>query len=234
MIPPSKNIYSDHLANKEDEVDWRVENAVTEVKNEGTCGACWAFATAAAIEGAWSLSIGVLNSYSPQQILDCTAPYGNNGCNGGMIDSSYQYIIDNGGIDTWDAYPYEGNSGSSCRYKNSSVGAYISGFKDIESGSEEALESAVLNVGPVSTNVDASKPSFQFYSSGVYFEPNCAKVSLDHQVNIVGFGTLDDGKQYYIVKNMWGADWGMDGYILMSRNKGNNCGIATAASFPIV
>jgi len=231
----SNNVYSGKLENKDDEIDWREKGVVTNVKNQGQCGSCWAFSTAASIESAWAIAIGVLNSFSPQQIMDCSASYGNQGCNGGLIDPSFQYVIDNGGIDSWDSYPYEQQSDFNCRYKNSSVGAYISSYTDIESQSEDSLQSAVLNIGPVSAAIDASQSTFQFYSSGVYYDAKCSSTNLDHGVNVIGFGSLDsDGTQYYIVKNMWGTDWGMDGYVFMARNKGNNCGLATDASYPTV
>jgi len=218
----------------DDGVDWRNKHAVTNVKNQGQCGSCWAFSTAASIESAWAINIGKLNSYSPQQIMDCSQSYGNQGCNGGLIDPSFKYVIDNGGIDTEKSYPYEANSDFNCRFNNDTIGATIDDFKDIESESEEALQSAVYNIGPVSGAIDASRTTFQFYSTGVYYDKSCSSSQLDHGINVVGYDTMDDGTEYYIVKNMWGTDWGMQGYIYMSRNKDNNCGIATMASFPIV
>jgi len=212
--------------------DWREHGAVTEIKNQGQCGSCWSFSATGSTEGAWFLAKHGLTPLSEQNLVDCSVPEGNEGCNGGLMDQAFQYVIKNNGIDTESSYPYTATGPNACRYKAADKGSTLKSFHDIPQGSETALLAATY-MTPTSVAIDASHSSFQFYSGGVYNEPACSSTALDHGVLSIGFGTLSN-KDYWLVKNSWGTGWGLSGYIMMSRNKNNQCGIATAASYPIV
>jgi len=148
------------------------------------------------------------------------------------MDNAFKYIISNDGIDTEASYPYTATGPNACEYKTDNKAATLSSYHDVTVGSEAALLNSVA-ITPVSVAIDASHKSFQLYTSGVYYEPACSPTNLDHGVLAIGWGT-ENGVEYWLVKNSWGSDWGEQGFIKMSRNKNNNCGIATAASYPIV
>ena len=210
------------------EVDWRTKGAVTEVKDQGQCGSCWAFSTTGSLEGQHFRKTGKLVSLSEQQLVDCSndLEYQEMGCGGGTMGNAFLYIRDNHGLDTESSYPYHAHD-EICKFKQSSIGATDKGFVVVPNN-EEALAMAVAAHGPVSVAIDASHDSMMFYHHGIYEEPECGRMLLDHAVLVVGYGP-----GYWLVKNSWGTKWGEDGYIKMKRGI-DQCGIAEMASYPLV
>jgi len=217
-----------------EEINFAKLGFVTEIKDQGQCGSCWAFSTTGSLEGQLFRKTGKLINLSEQQLVDCSTKFGNFGCDGGLMDQGFLYIMSVKGLENEKSYPYTAEDGE-CQYDATKAVGAATGWVDIPSGSEEMLTTALATNGPISVAIDAGNPSFQFYSGGVYDEPACSSENLDHGVLAVGYGvTADTSIPYFVVKNSWGTSWGVDGYIMMSRNGKNQCGIASAASFPTV
>lgn len=196
-------------------VDWVARGAVTNVKNQGQCGSCWAFSTTGALEGAYYNKVGTLKEFSEQQLVSCDST--DNACGGGLMDNAFKWIKSHGGLCTESSYPYTASAGTadSCSADCSEVlGSSPMSYVDVEE-SDEAMMSA-LDIGPVSVAIEADKSAFQLYKSGVLTTTECG-TSLDHGVLAVGYGTDSDGTAFYLVKNSWGGSWGESGYIRMER-----------------
>jgi len=214
--------------------DWVTMGAVTPIKNQGDCGSCWSFSTTGSVEGCHFINTHKLVALSEQNLMDCSTAQGNEGCDGGLMTDAMNYIISNGGIDTEASYPYTAEDGTSCNYNSANSGSTLASYVNVAQGSETDLL-AKAAMGPTSVAIDASQDTFQFYSSGVYYSTTCSSTNLDHGVLVVGWGVELNNTatpDYWLVKNSWGTDWGMNGFIWMARNMNNNCGIATMATLP--
>ncbi|XP_074665108.1 procathepsin L-like isoform X1 [Strix aluco] len=216
------------------EVDWRAKGYVTPVKNQGHCGSCWAFSATGALEGLVFNRTGKLAVLSEQNLIDCSRKLGNNGCHGGYMTRAFQYVHDNGGLNSEHIYPYTATDTSSCRYNPQDRAANCSTIWQVARGSEAALEQAVAAVGPVSVAVDASSFHFHFYKSGIFSSMFCSQ-QVNHGMLAVGYGTsqeLGHNVSYWILKNSWSEVWGEQGYIRLLKGADNQCGVANQASFP--
>ncbi|KAF6157531.1 hypothetical protein GIB67_004469 [Kingdonia uniflora] len=225
----SRSFMYEKVENLPPSVDWRKNGAVTNVKDQGQCGSCWAFSTVVAVEGINQIKTKQLVSLSEQELVDCDSTEDNQGCNGGLMESAFEFIKKNGGITTEQNYPYRARDGNCDSFKANAHSVTIDGNEMVPEDNEDALLKAVANQ-PVSVAIDAEGTHFQFYSEGV-FTGQCGS-ELDHGVAVVGYGTTLDGTKYWTVKNSWGPEWGESGYIRMQRGV-NKCGIAKEASYPI-
>lgn len=198
------------------DIDWSAAGFVTRVKNQGACGSCWAFSATGALESAIIVSDkGQKPDLSEQDLVDCSRNYGNMGCNGGWMDSAFNYIKDNG-IATENDYPYTARDGS-CQ--NVARAQKLVNFVDVPGCAN--LRNA-LDKQPIAVAVDAS--IWSSYRSGVM--NNCG-TAINHGVLVVG--ASDD---FWKIKNSWGNGWGEGGYIRLA--PGSTCAVCDYPSYPVV
>ncbi|CAB3229335.1 unnamed protein product [Arctia plantaginis] len=213
--------------------DLRFEGAVTPVKNQGSCGSCWAFATTAALEGAFARVNGDrLLDLSEQSIVDCAWNEGNMGCDGGLLETAWQYMLKNG-IPTEKEYGIYMEHDGSCHLSNMTTLYKIRGFANVTPRNPNALKVALYKYGPVTIGLQATDAMLS-YANGLFYDLSCDpdRPIPNHAVTIVGYGKRH-GEDYWIIKNSWGESWGEDGYILILA-KNNNCFVLDYPCYPIV
>ncbi|KAB2042917.1 hypothetical protein ERO13_D02G219000v2 [Gossypium hirsutum] len=224
--------------NLPEDFDWREKGAVTPVKNQGSCGSCWSFSTTGALEGANFLATGKLVSLSEQQLVDCDhecdpeeAGSCDSGCNGGLMNSAFEYTLKAGGLMREEDYPYTGTDRGTCKFDKSKIVAKVANFSVVSLDEDQIAANLVKN-GPLAVAINAV--FMQTYIGGVSCPYICSK-RLDHGVLLVGYGSagyapirLKD-KPYWIIKNSWGETWGENGFYKICRGR-NVCGVDSLVS----
>ncbi|KAL9269857.1 Senescence-specific cysteine protease SAG39-like protein, partial [Drosera capensis] len=208
-------------------INWVSMGAVTPVKNQGTCGSCWAFAAIATVESLTWLYTRKSYDLSEQQIVDCDRYGRDKGCSGGYATGAYDWIINNGGVTTESAYPYVDYQQNGCYYGRPAV--TIKGYQYVPNNNEKAMQQAVSNQ-PIAIVLESKGYGFKYYSGGL-FTGQCG-TSTDHVVTVVGYGTTSEGYPYWLIKNSWGTGWGENGYMRILRNVRDPRGLCGLAMYP--
>jgi len=216
-----------------DSLDWVAKGAVNDVKNQGQCGSCWAFSTIANIEGVNFVKTQKLVSLSEQELVDCdkTGPDGDLGCQGGLPSNAFKFLIANKtGLELESKYPYTGRDGPACKAQRSDELVFISSWKQIPSD-EAQMAAALVQYGPLSIGINAGP--MQWYMGGIAnpWSILCNPKSIDHGVAIVGYGS--EPKEYWTIRNSWGASWGEKGYYRIVRGV-NKCGLNTMPTTAVI
>ena len=204
----------------EENFDWL--DVLNPVKNQGSCGSCWAFSTVANLEGLYYIKYGQHKRFSEQMLVDCDTT--DSACNGGLMEYAFDWIKSNGGLMLEGDYAYTGKKGT-CKSDSSKYAVKVTGYKKLSSDDETDILNYLVETGPLAIAVNADP--LQNYNSGLasYSKSTCDPSGINHAVNLVGYG-VENGTKYWLVRNSWGADWGEDGYFRMLRGSGT-CGINT-------
>ena len=215
--------------------DWRNYGRVSAVKDQGSCGSCWAFATVANLEGLYAATKGTIKTFSEQMLVDCDTS--DSGCNGGLMEYSFTWLKKNGGIMYQSDYPYVGYKGT-CKSSSSKYADFkVTGYKKLGSSystwscvDEDQIKEFLYETGPLAIALNADP--LQTYSSGVLdlTSTKCPSSGINHAVTLVGYGATTS-VDYWIIKNSWGKSWGESGYFRIRRGNGTcgvNCYITSA------
>ncbi|CAG9759453.1 unnamed protein product [Ceutorhynchus assimilis] len=210
-----------------EEINWIEKGFVTPAYNQKDCGSCYAFSIAGMLQAQIFKQTEKLVPLSSQQLVDCSSKNGNYGCSGGSLRNTLRYLENTGGLMAYSDYPYIATQGK-CHFKKDLAIVNITSWAVLPPRDEKALEAAVATVGPIAVSINAALHTFQFYHKGLYDDPGCTSLSVNHAMLLVGYT-----KDAWILKNWWGKHWGEQGYMRLRRHK-NRCGVSNYAAYALV
>ncbi|XP_073461373.1 cathepsin W-like [Aquarana catesbeiana] len=218
LPPDNLREYEIEAPPKQNSCDWRKAGVISEAKNQGKCGSCWAFASTANIEALWGIRGNPMN-LSVQQIIDC-GPC-DAGCTGGFAWDAFTVVKREGGLVTEKLYPYKGSRGR-CKSSSFKKVGRIDDFVKLPTD-EGAMASFVGKEGTLTACLNATV--LKHYQNGVLYpkRENCSP-RINHMVLLVGYTKDYNNYPYWIAKNSWGNNWGENGYFRIFRGE-NVCGI---------
>jgi cathepsin F len=201
--------------------DWRLSGIVGPVRNQLTCGSCWAFTAVFVIECRYALKYGIIENFSEQQLVNCD--YLNNGCQGGITGRAFNYLqYYSEGLVRETSLPYV-NYKYECNLNNLQPIVKVTDWMFSGTTRESTIAKMLYTYGPLSVAINAK--FLQYYQGGIIdaSDYDCNIYDLNHAVNLVGWG-VENGVKFWIVRNAWGPNWGEGGYFRIARDKGT-CGI---------
>jgi C1A family cysteine protease len=208
--------------------NWATKGAVSAIRNQGSCGSCWSFSSVSNIESMYYMKYKKLLSLSEQQLIDCDNT--DQACNGGTTGNAFTYVTQNG-LSLAYGQPNGYPTGymlakKTCSYSSTMAAARVNGFYYFSPSvySEDDLKNYLTTYGPLSVAINAN--TLQYYTGGIWLADatQCDPTTLNHAVNLVGYGTSAYGTPYWILRNHWGTSWGESGYFRFYRGS-NVCGI---------
>lgn len=190
---------------------WNDTNYLSPVKNQGQCGSCWAFSTTTVLETFMRIHNFSIDRLSEQQLVDCSSE--NHGCQGGLMHTALEFIIDNKGLVTNSQYTYKATDQTCLLHARETpnvIGSNITDYQFVIPKSIPDFKNSVIQ-SPVCIAVDANNVFFRFYKEGIIDLPTNYSKSINHAVTLVGFDHDEKG-MFWIIQNSWGTQWGENGF----------------------
>ncbi|VFQ59998.1 unnamed protein product [Cuscuta campestris] len=212
---------------------------IGQILDQGHCGSCWAFGAVESLSDRFCIKFGTNVTLSVNDLLACCGLLCGDGCDGGYTISAWQYLV-RSGVVTSECDPYFDQTGCShpgcepgyptpkCQKKCVKENLLWSESKHFSvnayqvSSDPYSIMAEIYTNGPAEVSFTVYE-DFAHYKSGVYKHVTGEEMG-GHAVKLIGWGTSEDGEDYWLLANQWNRSWGDDGYFKILRGT-NECGI---------